>query len=188
MRFAAILILSLFAIQTVVFAQHKKKFPNFDSINSSKGEKINHALFEEGEELNYKLENKKIAYEIDKISLRGDVFRWNHLSSQLIFWMVIIIVFLGLVFSAIQFYISMIAAKSSIDAVNTAVGASEEKPASSTVKISMSGIEVNSSVLGIIILVIALAFLYLYLIYVYPVKEFNVDQSIEQKQLNETMR
>ena len=57
-----------------------------------------------------------------------------------------------------------------------------ELQSNTALKISLSGLEVNSSVLGIIILVLSLAFFYLYLVYVYPVKEYNMDKAISIEQ------
>lgn len=116
----------------------------------------------------------KYEYYIQSLHSRKDAFAWSHTSSKIIFWMVLVIVFFGLVFSSIQFYISMLRAKQ-----RTLTKEGQEvptEPATGTsLKISMSGLEVNSSVLGIIILVLSLGFFYIYLIHVYPVKEYNTD-------------
>lgn len=120
-----------------------------------------------------KLKYEKLAYTyyMESLDNRRRVFSWTHFSSVVIFWMVTIIVLFGLIFSTIQFRISMLNAQKKA-ASNLAT---EDESTKTGLKISMSGLEVNSSVLGIIILVISLAFFYLYLIYIYPVKEFQFD-------------
>lgn len=118
-----------------------------------------------------KYEKSAYTYYMESLDNRRKVFGWTHFSSVVIFWMVTIIVLFGLIFSTIQFRISMLNAQKKA-ASNLAT---EDESTKTGLKISMSGLEVNSSVLGIIILVISLAFFYLYLIYIYPVKEFQFD-------------
>jgi hypothetical protein len=98
------------------------------------------------------------------LTYRLKVFRWQALSSIIIFYTVLFLVFAGIVFSGIQFYKSM---RSSGDR-------GENGKASQTLtefEASSSGIKVSSPVLGVIILAISLAFFYLYLVYVYPIQE-----------------
>ncbi|HSC52512.1 MAG TPA: hypothetical protein VLC98_02760 [Phnomibacter sp.] len=83
-----------------------------------------------------------------------EVLAWQTTSSRIIFAVVLLIVFTGLVFSGIQFYHS---AKSKF---NT--------PASE-LEMSVKGLKLHSSVLGLMILAMSVAFFYLYLHYVYPV-------------------
>lgn len=85
-------------------------------------------------------------------------YEWNYTSTLIIFWMVILLVFSGLVFSAIQFYKSIVLAPRNEKAVD-----------SSTIEASLQGIKITSSVLGVIVLVISMLFFYLYLAHVYPV-------------------
>jgi hypothetical protein len=98
------------------------------------------------------------------LSYRLKVFRWQALSSIIIFYTVLILVFAGILFSGIQFYKSM----------KYAPGKGQEGKTSQTLtefEASATGIKVSSPVLGVIILVISLAFFYLYLVYVYPIQE-----------------
>lgn len=89
---------------------------------------------------------------------RQKVFRWQLLSSKIIFVIVVILVFAGIVFAAIQFYDGMKHTMSKTDPVTTFEAGKE-------------GLKVSSPILGVIILVISLAFFYLYLVYVYPIEE-----------------
>jgi len=82
---------------------------------------------------------------------RENVLKWQHLSTQIILFVVLILVGLGLYFAWVQFY------------------SGETNKEISKVEISMSGIKVSSPILGVIILTLSLGFFYLYLVYVYPI-------------------
>lgn len=79
------------------------------------------------------------------------VFKWQLISSKLIFVTVIVLVLAGILFSGLQF-------KKGIDDSRTEL------------EFSKNGIKVSSSILGVIVLVISLLFFYLYLVYVYPIQ------------------
>lgn len=84
---------------------------------------------------------------------RSRVFEWQHFTTRVIFVVVLILVAIGVYFAWAQFR----------------SGESADK--NSELEVSLSGIKVSSSVLGVIILVISLVFFYLYLRYVYPISE-----------------
>lgn len=88
--------------------------------------------------------------------LRICTFRWHFVNSILIFFMVITIVSSGLYFSYLQFKSSNFGKDSGV-------------PLQADFKISKDGIEVSSSVIGLLVLTISLVFFYLYLNNVYPV-------------------
>ncbi len=98
-------------------------------------------------------------YRIDGYRHRQEVFRWQLLSSRIIFVMVIFLVLVGLYFSWLQF-------RSALNAEPTSASSQE-----TTFEASASGLKVSSPVLGVIILAISLAFFYLYLVHVYPIEE-----------------
>jgi hypothetical protein len=93
---------------------------------------------------------------------RLDVFAWQALSSKIIFVVVIVLVFAGIYFAAIQFHVGL-KRKKAPDAK-----AAQEAEATEFV-FSLSEFKVKSPVLGVIVLTISLAFFYLYLVYVYPI-------------------
>lgn len=97
----------------------------------------------------------------ENIDLRKRIFEQQYSMTIMIFGLVVTIVFAGLVFAAIQFYIS---ARSVTNL---------EKFDQTKFGLSFKGLEVSSSVLGVIILVISLGFFYLYLIHVYPIVELG---------------
>lgn len=86
------------------------------------------------------------------------VYEWQRFSTIIIFYIVILLVFSGMAFSGIQFFKSY-----------KTIGTNTEPDTPSELEISLKGIKVTSSVLGVIILVISLAFFYLYLVHVYPI-------------------
>jgi hypothetical protein len=98
------------------------------------------------------------AYFTEGYQHRQRVFHWQLLSSKIIFIVVVMLVFSGVVFAAIQFYAGL---KSKVQS-----GAEV-----TTFEAGSSGLKVSSPVLGIIILAISLAFFYLYLVHIYPIEE-----------------
>ncbi len=87
------------------------------------------------------------------LSHRQQVLEWQHLSTQIILFVVLILVSMGLYFAWLQF-------KS---------GRSEQT--ATEIEISTERLKISSPVLGVIILTLSLAFFYLYLVYVYPIQE-----------------
>jgi len=82
---------------------------------------------------------------------RENVLKWQHLSTQIILCVVLVLVSLGLYFAWVQFY------------------SGEVNKETSEIEISTSGVKVSSPVLGVVILTLSLGFFYLYLVYVYPI-------------------
>lgn len=97
-------------------------------------------------------------YRIIGYEHRERVFRWQLLSSWIIFAMVILLVCVGVYFSWLQFRAAL-------------KSGATDSARETTFEASTSGFKVSSPVLGVIILAISLAFFYLYLVYVYPIVE-----------------
>ncbi|SFI35925.1 hypothetical protein [Jannaschia pohangensis] len=95
-------------------------------------------------------------YRIVQYEHRLAVFKWQYLSSQVIFYVVIAIVLIGLYFSWMQFHRDQIG---------------DAPPAVTEISAKKDGFSVSSPVLGVIILVLSLGFFYLYLVHVYPISE-----------------
>ena len=111
---------------------------------------------------------------------RRDVFDWQLQSSRIIFYMVVLLVAVGVYFSWVQFTADQKAQKRAAagkaDAEKTGdVTAQPDAPPAkapvTTFEAGSGGIKVSSPVLGVIILVISLAFFYVYLIHVHPITE-----------------
>lgn len=111
---------------------------------------------------------------------RKRAFEWNLVSSMVTFWVVIMLVFTGIIFAGIQFYIALKenSRRKPIpsDEIQTGTTAAPApvvnyNALATELEASAKGIKVSSPVLGVIILVISLLFFYLYLAYVYPIQE-----------------
>ncbi len=95
-------------------------------------------------------------------------FEFQYTSGRIIFWVVLLIVFAGLAFSAVQFYVGLhhpLESRAKTDGKDAA--SSEE--CVSEFEASLQGIKLKSSVLGLLILAMSMVFFYLYLKYVYPI-------------------
>jgi hypothetical protein len=90
-------------------------------------------------------------YQREVIDHTRKVYAWQHISSIIIFYVVIFLVLIGVLFSWLQFKAAAFK------------GESEELDA------SMKGVKITSSTLGVVILVLSMCFFYLYLRYVYPI-------------------
>jgi len=101
------------------------------------------------------------AYRVSGYQHRQTVFQWQFFSSKVIFVVVLVLVFAGIYFAAVQFH-STLGRKRKAEA-------SEDEGITEFVA-SVKGIKVKSPVLGVVILVISMVFFYLYLVYVYPIK------------------
>lgn len=93
---------------------------------------------------------------------RRAVFGWQHLSTRIIFVVVLMLVSAGIYFAWVQFRHDLIVSKDQPKG--------EGAPAHN-LEISTTGLKVSSPVLGVIILALSLVFFYLYLVYVYPIAE-----------------
>jgi hypothetical protein len=128
------------------------------------------------------------------------VYNLHHNLSRYIFFLVVVIVLTGLVFSGVQFFITLKSfskkmahtgalpvqgALATREKKKTEDGGGEEPPIEeestrTTVKFGKDGIEVSSSILGVIILAMSLVFFYMYLHFVYPVVEVTKNTPTEQ--------
>jgi uncharacterized membrane protein len=131
-------------------------------------------------------------YQVWSLKHAEEVYEWQHVSTMVIFVVVILLMVAGVVFSWIQFRqgmhhpgpaiastVSAIAQSTSSpgDAANESSGVIE-KSAVTEFSASPQGIKVASSTLGVIILVISMCFFYMYLRYVYPINIQNANQAV----------
>lgn len=125
----------------------------------------------------------KVLYESYILDLRHnrEIFEWQLYSSRVIFWVVLILVSIGIIFSAIQFYKSMLISRS--------IKESDRLELQTELEVSAKGLKISSPVLGVIILVISLAFFYLFIIHVYPIQTIgSATQASESNQIIEKKR
>ena len=96
-------------------------------------------------------------YSIRGFKHRSIVFEWQLFSSKILFVIVILLVFSGIYFAAVQFY-------AGLKSKNT-------ETEDTKLVLSAKSIEISSPVVGLIILALSLGFFYLYLVYVFPIEE-----------------
>ncbi|HEY8188185.1 MAG TPA: hypothetical protein VIF64_19105 [Pyrinomonadaceae bacterium] len=92
---------------------------------------------------------------------RRSVFEWQLISSRIIFVVVLILVFAGIYFAAIQFHYGL---------RPRGTRKEEERTEATEFVFSLKEFKVRSPVLGVIVLTLSLGFFYLYLVYVYPIE------------------
>ena len=158
---------------TVAFSQKDsvaKKSATIDDIFNNVDKRMNHfnndslmkslAVLSKQDSL---LKQAISEYNLFGLEHRKRSLQWNYTSSIIIFWSVIMLVFSGIFFAGVQFYVAMKLAKRD--------GPDKPDGLATQFEASTQGIKVNSPVLGVIILVISILFFFLYLKYVYPVME-----------------
>ena len=107
---------------------------------------------------------------------RRAVFDWQLRSSKIIFWVVIVMVAVGIYFSGVQFHAALRSqpkpdAEEGRQTESTSGSAASGAGLETSIEAGSGGIKVSSPVLGVIILVISLLFFYLYLVHIYPISE-----------------
>jgi hypothetical protein len=96
------------------------------------------------------------------------VFQWQYISSIIIFFIVVLIVLMGLYMAYMQFRLSeKMFLKQSADKTKDDANALEM--IKSDLEFGKDGLKINTAVIGLMILSLSLAFLFLYLKYVYPI-------------------
>ena len=108
------------------------------------------------------------------------VYYWHFLSTTIVFLLVVGIVAFGLRLSYLQFKKDMVLSRvrRELGAGIDGAGAGADKqsavtpppPTLQTLKLGLQGIEISSSVIGLLIFTLSLGFFYLYLEQVYPIR------------------
>ncbi len=139
-----------------------------------------------------RLDQAKTDYAIWSLKHAEAAYEWQHISTIIIFFVVVFLVLAGVVFSWMQFKIarhhpmqsiatSVISAKanesSSEDGNPSIETATAEKESVTEFSASPQGIKIASSAIGVVILVISMCFFYLYLAYVYPISVITADRA-----------
>jgi hypothetical protein len=99
----------------------------------------------------------------DLLEYNVDVFRWQGFSTKVMFWIVILLTLSGLAFAGVQFWLTF----RHYDPRKHP----EAPKMDAEAKVSASGLEFKTPVLGVTVLFISMAFLFLYMRYVYPIEE-----------------
>ena len=102
------------------------------------------------------------------------VFNWQYISSIIIFFIVVLIVLIGLYMAYLQFRLSeKMFISQAADKIKDNSNALEMMKAD--LEIGKGGLKINTAVIGLIILSLSLAFLFLYLKYVYPISIVKIN-------------
>lgn len=89
---------------------------------------------------------------------RVNVFRWQERASEVMLWVVVLVVIAGLAFSAIQLF----------DALR--VG----RDTNGNIELSAQGIKVTSSVVGVVVLALSIAFVVIFVNQIYSVQVVHI--------------
>lgn len=120
---------------------------------------------------------------------RTATYAWQHRTSRWIFFIVVLVVLIGITFSAAHFYNAM-RRENRLLALQekkqerkkqpeTGKEGDDKQPETDTatsIEVSSSGIKISSSLVGIIVLFFSLLFFFLYLKFVYPINETKLDR------------
>jgi hypothetical protein len=105
---------------------------------------------------------------------RKKVYRWQLLSSKIIFLIVMLIVVVGLYLSYLQFKLSAsLLTKKPTQIADNAEQILQPQDAldRATLQFNKGGLKIESAVIGLIILVISVAFFFLYLQFIFHIRE-----------------
>lgn len=128
-------------------------------------------------------------YDANVLGQEQRAFDFELFSTKVILGVVLLLVLSGLLFSALQFahalyghgHPSAASSAASSEAGNNgeqrAADVPSTKELSSYVELSLSGLKLKSSILGLLLLAVSMGFFYLYLRYVYPIQEITTTQS-----------
>ena len=119
------------------------------------------------------LRSAQVNWAISAYRHRTDSFAWQLFSGKILFFLVSALVLVGIYFSWQQFRKAMKLADNRAKAVaaGNVIEVEGGNELAQTLKVSTEGVELQSSVLGVVILVLSLCFFYLYLVHIYPITE-----------------
>jgi hypothetical protein len=170
-----IAILAIFLSNALLVIGQPDILKEFDSLYNENNKPVPHDMFtgKSGFELSNPDSNLVKAindYKIFSLEHRKKVFKYQLVTSSIIFATVLLIVMVGLLLSYLHF-------KNDLKA-NT--------NSETEIEIGKGGLKVKSSIIGIIILTLSIAFFYLYLTYIYEIKEVgsskaNTEMTSSQK-------
>lgn len=104
-------------------------------------------------EIRTRFDELHLAYEERRLDQRARTFAWQQRSTELIFWLVVLIVLSGLALSFWHVY--------------------RKESAPTKLTIGGKGVEVSSRLVGVLVFVLSLVFFYLYVKTVYPISEVS---------------
>lgn len=105
---------------------------------------------------------KYYEYLAKKADLNLAQFEWQRTASERLLWLVVVVVFSGVVFSGYQLW---------------RASKTNDLPGDSSIEIAVQKVKITSSVVGVIVLAISIVFFYFFLIEVYRVKVVDLTAS-----------
>lgn len=120
------------------------------------------AYRQESYKLHLEYTKKYYSYLGQKADINIEQFNWQRRASERLMWLVILVVFSGVVFSGVQLW----------RAANI-----KDLGGESTIEIEARKIKITTSVVGVVVLAISIIFFYFFLIEVYRVKIVDLSKS-----------
>ncbi len=174
-KFFLLLFFLLFSIQNVSLSKTNK----INQANVKNNIDFQDIRNETNKEFNKNYQTKDIKeYEEWRLNFIKKSYEWQFYSSIGIYFLVVFILFTGLYFSYLQFKNSII--KQNINNNNKDSKNTKSLP-ETKLKLSQTGVEVSSSLIGVIILVFSVIFFYMYIEKIYPLKAFDENKLIEKE-------
>jgi hypothetical protein len=112
------------------------------------------------------------AYQSDQFAVmahRQNAYKWQEHASTVVLILVVLVVVSGVAFSGYQLYKSVNIPKAMPTGAAPTPEVHSEGNLATDFRVSQQGIQITSSVVGIVVLAISLAFLYLFIANVYPI-------------------
>ena len=115
------------------------------------------------------LEAEKYNHDIWKLQYERKIFEYQHISSIVLLCVSLMVLICGLYFSYMQFKDRTGHIDTNKAIQNSLKDLDNDEESKTSLKIGMAGIEISSSIIGLLILCVSLAFFYLYIANIYPV-------------------
>ena len=138
-------------------------------------ESLTNSATEQVENYSSNLEREQYEYEIWLIRYNKKIYEYQHTSSKVLLGISVIVLTCGLYFSYMQFKDRT--KIRNIDVVNNNQNSENDEKllekgddSKTSLKIGAAGIEISSSIIGLLILCVSLAFFYLYISNIYPIE------------------
>lgn len=112
--------------------------------------------------MNLDYSHKYYTYLAEKAEINLEQFRWQRRASERLLWLVVIVVFSGVLFSGLQLW---------------RAGSIKDLGGQSSIEIEARKIKITTSIVGILVLAISIIFFYFFLIEVYRVKIVDLSKS-----------
>ena len=138
---------------------------------------VDEAINEAINEVNKKtknLEEEQYKHAIWALKYQEKIYEYQHISSIVLLFVSLIVLICGLYFSYMQFkdrtdHIYPNKATKNLSENIDSNNIKKNDESKTSLKIGMAGIEISSSIIGLLILCVSLAFFYLYIANIYPV-------------------